>query len=147
MADAGIEPQAVDPAQFARSVATTPDDQLAEGMRSELRGQVLAEIFRRMEEHMDPAKAGDVEAVMHWRITGGPDGSVDHWEAVIDNGTCSVSDQPSRSPRVTFTVDGVNFLKLVTGNVGGPKLFMTGGLKIDGDLMFAARVAGLFEIP
>jgi putative sterol carrier protein len=147
VAEPGIDPQAVEPAEFAKSIATTPDEQLAAGMRSEFRGQVLGEIFRRMEEHVDAAKVGDTEAVMHWRITGGPDESVDHWEAVIEGGSCKVTDQPSRSPRVTFTIDGVDFLKLVTGNVDGPKLFMTGRLKIEGDLMFAARVAGLFEIP
>jgi putative sterol carrier protein len=147
VADPGIDPQAVDPAQFAKSVAETPDEQLAEGMRSEFRGQVLGEIFRRMEEHVDTEGTRDVEAVIHFRITGGPDDSVDHWEAVIEHGTCKATGQPSRSPRLTLTMDGVDFLKLVTGNASGPKLFMTGRLKVDGDLMFAARAAGLFEIP
>lgn len=147
MADPAIDPRAVDPAQFAKSVADTPEEQLADGMRSEFRGQVLGEIFRRMEEHIDVDRTRDVEAVIHFRITGGPDGAVDHWEAVIERGTCTVTDQPSRPPRLTLTMDGVDFLKLVTGNASGPKLFMTGRLKIDGDLMFAARTAGLFEIP
>lgn len=147
MASPGIDPESVDPAEFAKSIATTPDEQLAEGMRSELRGQILSEIFRRMEEHVDETRAKGIEAVMHWKITGGPEDSVDHWEAVVADGTCKVSDEPSRSPRVTFTIDGVNFLKLVTGNADGPQLFMTGGLKIEGDVMFAAQAAGLFEIP
>ncbi len=147
MAEPGSDPQSVDPAEFARSIASTPDEQLAEGMRSKLRGQILAEIFRRMEEHVDPAKARGTNAVMRWRITGGPDGFVDEWEAVIVDGNCTVSDRPSRPPTVTFTIDGVDFLKLVTGNAAGPKLFMSGRLKVDGDLMFAARAAGLFEIP
>ena len=142
-----IRPEAVDPAEFARSVATTPDEQLAEGMRSELRGQVLGEIFRRMEEHFDPSKAQGIDAVMHWKITGGPEGAVDQYEAVVKDGTCKVTDQPSKPARVTFTIDGVNFLKLVTANADGPQLFMTGVLKIDGDLMFAAQVAGLFRVP
>jgi putative sterol carrier protein len=142
-----IQPGAIDPAEFARSVATTPDEQLAEGMRSELRGQILDEIFRRMEEHFDSSKARGLDAVLHWKITGRSDDSADHYEAVIRNGACRVTAQPSESPRVTFTIGGVEFLKLVTGNVDGPKLFMTGGLKIEGDLMFAAQVAGLFKIP
>jgi putative sterol carrier protein len=41
----------------------------------------------------------------------------------------------------------VDFLKLVTGNAAGPMLFMTGKLKIEGDLMFAATVQSLFRIP
>jgi putative sterol carrier protein len=66
---------------------------------------------------------------------------------VIENGTCSVSKEPSKPARVTFTIGPVEFLKLVTGNADGPQLFMTGGLKIEGDLMFAAQAAGLFKIP
>jgi putative sterol carrier protein len=142
-----IDPSAVDPAEFARSVATTPDEQLAEGMRSDLRPQVLDEIFRRMEEHFDPSRAQGIDAVMHWRITDRPGGGEDVYEAVIRNGTCSVTKEPGSSPRVTFTIGPVEFLKLVTGNVDGPQLFMTGGLKIEGDLMFAAQAAGLFKVP
>jgi putative sterol carrier protein len=100
-----------------------------------------------MEEHFDAAKAGGIDAVMHWKITGGPEGAVDQYEAVIKDGKCTVTDQPTRPARVTFTIGGVEFLKLVTGNIDGPQLFMSGGLKIDGDLMFAAQVAGLFTIP
>ncbi|HEY1359281.1 MAG TPA: SCP2 sterol-binding domain-containing protein [Thermoleophilaceae bacterium] len=147
MAEPGIDPQAVDPAEFAKTIGSTPDEQLAAGMRSDFREQVLGEIFRRMEEHVDAERARGVEAVIHFHITGGPDDSVDEWEAVIENGACKVSDEPSRSPRVTLKMDGVDFLKLVSGNVGGPKLFMTGRLKIEGDLMFAASAAGLFRIP
>ena len=142
-----IRPESVDPAEFAKSVATTPDEQLAEGMRSALRGQILGEIFRRMEEHFDASKAQGVDAVMHWKITGGPHDSVDHYEAVIKNGTCKVTVRPSHSPRVTFTIGGVEFLKLVTGNADGPQLFMTGGLRIEGDLMLAAQAASLFKVP
>jgi putative sterol carrier protein len=145
--DSAINPSAVDPAQFAQSVATTSDEQLAEGMRSDLRPQVLDEIFRRMEEHFDPSKAQGIDAVMHWKITDRPEGGDDVYEAVIKDGTCTVTKEPSKSPRVTFTIGPVEFLKLVTGNVDGPQLFMTGGLKIEGDLMFAAQAAGLFKVP
>ncbi len=48
---------------------------------------------------------------------------------------------------VSFTIGGGDFLKLVTGNAAGPTLFMSGKLKIKGDLMFAASAASLFTIP
>ena len=41
----------------------------------------------------------------------------------------------------------MDFLKLVTGNANGPILFTTGKLKISGDLVFAAQIAGMFKIP
>jgi putative sterol carrier protein len=48
---------------------------------------------------------------------------------------------------VSMRVDGVDFIKLITGNASGPMLFTFGKLKIDGDLMFAATVQSLFRIP
>jgi putative sterol carrier protein len=147
MSEPGIETANVDPAEFARSVASTPDEQLAEGMRSELRGQILDEIFRRMEEHFDADKAAGIDAVIHWRITDRADGGADEYEIVIRNGACKATSTPTETARVTFTTGAVQFLKLVTGNVSGPELFMQGGLKVEGDLVFAAQIAGLFKVP
>jgi putative sterol carrier protein len=142
-----VDASTVDAAEFARSIAGTPDEQLAEGMRSELRPQILDEVFRRMADHIRPERARGSDAVIHWRITGRPDGGEDHYEVVVQDGSCTLSEEPVKEPRITFTLDGVDFLKLVTGNANGPVLFTTGKLKIQGDIMLAARVAGMFSIP
>ena len=67
---------------------------------------------------------------------------------MIANGACDAHEgfQPT-TPRVTFTIGGADFLRLVTGNAAGPMLFMSGKLKIEGDMMFAASAASLFTIP
>jgi putative sterol carrier protein len=142
-----MERPQVDPAQFARSVADTSDEHLADGMRSEYRGVVLDGIFQGMVDHFEPSKAEGMEAVIHWKIGGRADGGHDTYEFAIKDGACSYSKEPKLEPRLTFTVDGVDFLKLVTGNASGPRMFMFGKLKIEGDLLFAARVQGLFRMP
>jgi putative sterol carrier protein len=142
-----VDVAAVDAAEFARSISDVSDEQLAEAMASEMRPTILDEIFSRMEQHFRPERAANVDAVIHWRIGGGPDGSEDHYEVVVRNGSLSYTDEPSEEPRVTFKMDGATFLRLVTGNASGPMLFMTGKLKIVGDMMFAAQVQGLFKIP
>ena len=48
---------------------------------------------------------------------------------------------------MTIKVEPVPFLKLITNQKSGPELFMTGKLKIDGDLMFAPQIASMFRIP
>jgi putative sterol carrier protein len=140
-----IDTSAVDPQEFAQNIAKTPDDQLREGMSGPLREQILAEIFQRMEEHFKPGSAQD--AVIHWRIGGRSDGGEDRWEVVIADGKCNTSSEPQSEPRVTLRLDGVDFLKLVTGNANGPMLFMSGKLKIEGDLMFSAQIQSMFRIP
>ena len=142
-----VDTTAVDPREFAAQLANTPDEQIAAGMNSEARGVVLDEIFKRMGEHLRPETARGVDAVVHWKVLERPDGGHDHYELVIKDGQAAVSDSPKHEPRVTFAVGAVDFLKLVTGNANGPILFTTGKLKISGDLVFAAQIAGMFRIP
>jgi putative sterol carrier protein len=138
---------AVDADELARMVAGASDEQIAEGMQSENRKPVLDEIFKRMGEHVDPERAAGAAAVVHWKILDRPDGGHDHYEVVLENGVCKVSDSPGREPRVTFSIGAVDFIRLVSGNASGPTLFMTGKLRIEGDLMFASQMASLFRIP
>jgi putative sterol carrier protein len=139
-----IDTSAVDPADFARTIGQATDEQLREAMEGPLRDQIIGEIFKRMEEHY---RGGGQSAVIHWRITGRPGGGEDRWEAVVADGACATSPEPKVDPRVTLTLTGVDFLKLVTGNASGPMMFMSGKLKIEGDLMFSAQIQSMFTIP
>src|SRR5207247_456648 len=116
---------------------------------SDLEGRkaTLDEIFRRMTERVEPGKADGTSAVVHWKILDRPGGGYDHYEVVLENGACTVTDEPAREPRVTLRIGPVPFLKLVSGNANGPMLFMSGKLKIEGDLLFAAAITSLFRIP
>lgn len=138
-----VDPRSVDPAAFARQVASTPDEQLRAGMESEARALVLDGIFDAMARHFEPAKAQGTEAVIHFSLDNGRD----VYELAIEDGRCEVAKEPSREPRVTFSLDSVDFLKLVTGNANGPEMFMTGRLQVAGDVMFAAGLQSLFRVP
>jgi len=140
-----IDPAQVDEQEFARNLSKVPDEELREGMSGPMRDQILDEIFSRMEQHY--TGSGGVDAVIHWRIGGRSDGGYDEFEVVLKGGECTAKRGFESDPRVSLQLDGVDFLRLVTGNVAGPQLFMTGKLKIEGDLMFSASVAGMFKIP
>jgi hypothetical protein len=131
---------------FAALVSQASDEQLAEIMDGSQRETALREIFARVAEHFDPARArGD--SVVHFQIVGRPDGGSDDFEVIVRDGKCEVSEDPSEQPRVTLKVEPVPFLKLVSGQASGPELFMSGKLKIEGDLMFAPQIATMFRIP
>ena len=143
-----IDPAEVDPAAFVKAINETPDDQLDAGMADpQVRAMVLDGIFSQWAEHFDREKAGDTEAVLEWKIFDKPGGGYDRYQVVLANGTCAVVKDGQHPPRVTFRLKPVDFLKLVSGNAAGPMMFMTGKLKIEGDLMFAAGVQSLFRIP
>jgi putative sterol carrier protein len=138
---------AISAEDLAGLVANATDEQLEEAMSGPQREAALREIFARMAEHLDPNKAKGQDAVVHFQILGRPDGGYDQFEVVVRDGGCSVSEAPSEEPRVTLKIDPVSFLKLITSQRSGPELFMTGKLKIEGDLMFAPQIASLFRIP
>jgi putative sterol carrier protein len=139
--------QGVDEAQLVQIVAGATDQQLEELMASEARKDIVDDIFRRMAEHVDPDRARDVTAVVHWKIYDRPEGGYDHYEVVLEGGTCTVSESPSREAAITLKLKPADFLKLVSGNASGPTMFMTGKLKLEGDVMLASRLTSMFRIP
>ena len=137
-----------DAAQLAAMVGQVPEEQLAEGMaHPEGRQLILDEIFNRMSEHAEPEKIDGVDAVVHFKITERHDGGADIYEAVIRSGEVKVNKEATEDPKVTITTGPVHFVKLVTGQQSGPVMFMTGKLKLDGDVMFASRMTSFFRIP
>jgi putative sterol carrier protein len=137
--------KSVGPEDFAKLMANVSDEQLAEMMSGPQRKQILDEIFNRMADHVDQSKVGDTNAVIHFKITG--EGDPDEYEVVFENGAAKLSETPERDANVTLTIDPVNFLKLASNRASGPTLFMSGKLKLEGDLMLAQRMTSFFRIP
>jgi putative sterol carrier protein len=137
---------AVEPKEFARLVKSTPDSTIADVMAGPDRGKILDEVFDRMPTLFRADRAGATQAVIHWTVTGGPGGN-DTYETVIENGGCTVTNQPLRDPKLAMTLDPVTFLKVVSGDGNPMMMFMTGKIKAKGDLGLAAQVAKLFDIP
>jgi putative sterol carrier protein len=149
LADGGadLDLAKMDPQNFARIISRASKDQVeAVTSRPGLRERVLDEVFRRMEAHFRSERAGATRAVVHFRLTGGFDGD-DVYEVIIENAECAINKRETRDSRATVTLGPVEFLKLATGNASAPVLFMTGKLKVKGDLGFAAGFMSLFNIP
>ncbi|MEV8514960.1 SCP2 sterol-binding domain-containing protein [Dactylosporangium sp. NPDC051484] len=137
----------IDPKQFAQIVKSAPDSRLADIMNSPQRKTVLDAIFSRFPELFRPDRAGSTNAIIHWNITGAPDGGTDAYELVIADGACTLSPSPGQDSKLSITVGPVDFLKVVSGAGNPMMMFMTGKLKAKGDLGLAANIANLFDIP
>ena len=144
--ESGGLPPDLDTDQVAQMVGTVPEEQLAEAMSGEGREMVLSEIFRRFPERISDAGKQENVAI-EWRIGGGPGGEPESWFVVVKDGECVTGKDLEAEPRVTFELEAVDFLKVVTGNANPVEMFMSGKLKIQGDLMYAARVQSMFVMP
>lgn len=142
--------KSVSPEEFAKIVGAASDEQISEIVNSPARKDVLDEIFGRAAEHVNPDKAKGHDAVVHFKILDRPEdqgGGYDHYELVLKDGAATVSGKPEQEAKVTIKINPVHFFKLITGKESGPVLFMTGRLKIDGDLMYASQLTSLFKLP
>lgn len=136
-------------AEFLRLVAATSREQLETALGvPRLRSMLLDEIFRRMSSHVRADRVARGEVVVRWRLTGG-DGSngFDRYEVVLANGTCEVNREMTKTPRATITVSPADFVRLITQQATPPVLFVTGKIRVKGDLGFAAGLIGYFDLP
>ena len=140
------------PAQMAdgigRLVRDSSPERLEQVMRSPARKAILEGIFWQMPKQIDPAQAAGVKSSIRWNITGRPDDGTDVYQLQLDDGRCRViKGTGGPDPRLTITIDGVEFLRLVTGNSDPMKAYFKGRIKISGDVMFAAKLGSLFRMP
>ncbi|MGH2987600.1 MAG: SCP2 sterol-binding domain-containing protein [Solirubrobacterales bacterium] len=146
-AASALDPGRVDATEIARVVRDAPDDALRAGMRGGIRELILEEIFRRFPEYAQGHRIADLDAVIGFKVTGRADGGADRYRVVIHAGEVHAGKDLDADPRVTIVCDGADFLRLVTGNSNPVMGFITGKLKIKGDLGFAAQIPTLFRIP
>ena len=137
-----------DAATLARLARRTPRPLLRAASLPPLRPLVVAEIFRRMPSELKKTAAAP-DSVIRWRITDGSTGEpVETWYLVFDGGTCRTTTRaPDGEPRTTLSVSALDLLRLASGQEQPMALFQSGGIKISGDLFFAAQLQGMFRIP
>lgn len=132
---------------FARQIKAASDADLLILMQSARRDSLLRDIAADLPAVFRADRAGDLEAVVHWKVTGRPDGGADTLELVIAEGALTVSTEPSHAPRLTLTLGPVDFLKMVTGNANAMLLFLRGRLRAAGDRTLTTRFPSLFDTP
>ncbi|MGH3549552.1 MAG: SCP2 sterol-binding domain-containing protein [Pseudonocardiaceae bacterium] len=149
----GIDPRTVSPEEFARLIKHASPEQLDAVLDDPLRrAAVLDGVFSRMAGQFRPENAPGRDSAIHWRITGGPNGD-DVYETWITGAQgsstpqCSTNKEPSHDPRVTLTMAADQFLALVSGNSAPTMMFITGKVKLDGDIGFAANLTKIFDMP
>ena len=101
------------------------------------------EVMDRIPSAFQPEKAQGVTATFQWDISGALGG---RWFVEIKDGTCVVQNGDSPNPNITITIGDENFVKLISGRLDGTMAFMTGKLKVKGDMGLAMKLPQLFRL-
>ena len=132
-----------DPAQLAELIKTLSDEELKAQLDQLGEDNVLREIFGRMPEAFLSEKAQGSDAVIQYDITTSE--GVKEWTVTVKDGTCTTSEGPATDPRLALQLGIVDFVRLIFGQAEGTQLFMTGKLKLKGDMMFAMQMQTWFD--
>ena len=103
----------------------------------------LQDLFDRMPGAFLPEKAGDMDAVIQFKLTGE---EASDWIVVIKDGACQVEKGEHEDPTMTLSADSQDYKDIVTGKVNPMNSFMQGKVKLQGNLNLAMKFAEIFKL-
>jgi len=86
--------------------------------------------------------AKGLNAVYQFDLSGDGGGK---WHVIINNDSCQVNEGAAASPSITISMTAQDYLDMLSGKLNGQMAFMTGKLRIAGDMGLALRMQSLFQ--
>jgi putative sterol carrier protein len=103
----------------------------------------VKETFDAMAGRVRADKASGTAAVIQYDVSGDGGGT---WHAVIKDGKCTVNSGSAPSPNLTVAIAGQDWLDMLSGKQSGQMLFMSGKLKVKGDMGLAMKLGSMFSM-
>jgi putative sterol carrier protein len=103
----------------------------------------VKETFDNMPSKFRADKAAGITATIQYEITGDQGGT---WHAVIKDGACTVASGAAATSNLTLTMSSQDWLDMAGGKLNPQMAFMSGKLKLKGDMGLAMKVGGLFQV-
>jgi len=100
-------------------------------------------VLNAMPSVFDAAKAGGQSAIFQYDIDT-PVG-IRQYQVIVEAGKCTVQKGPAVKAKCTLKCNMPNFLRIMSGELDGQKAFMSGVLKISGDVMFSRNMTIWFK--
>jgi putative sterol carrier protein len=102
------------------------------------------DIFEELQKRLDanPGKLAGLNAVYQFNISGADAGQ---YNVAVADGKARVREGVHASPNVTVSMASNDLADLVNGKLDGVQAFMTGKLKVAGDIMLAMRLQSLLQ--
>lgn len=103
----------------------------------------IEELFEKLPGAFLPDKAGDMDAVIQFVLTGE---EASDWYVVIRDGQVKVEKGKHEAPTMTLTADSQDYKDIVTGRMQPMNAFMQGKVKLQGNLNLAMKFAEIFKL-
>jgi putative sterol carrier protein len=103
----------------------------------------VKETFDGMATRFRADRAAGTNAVIQYDVSGEGGGT---WHALIKDGACSVKEGPAPNPNLTLQISSPDWLDMLSGKQNGQMLFMSGKLKVKGDMGLAMKLGSMFQM-
>jgi putative sterol carrier protein len=97
------------------------------------------EYFETLESRVDPSRTAGMNNTYVFDIQG-----AGQWTVRLDDGKVSVTEGAAGDPDCTITSSQENFERIVDGDLNPTSAYMTGKLKVKGDMGAAMKLQKLF---
>ena len=101
-------------------------------------------IFSAMPQNFNADAAKGMNSVIQFNLGGDGGGT---WHVAIKDGACTVTEGAHASPNMTMTMAASDYVDMISGKLNGQMAFMSGKLKIAGDMGLAMKMQSLFKRP
>jgi putative sterol carrier protein len=99
--------------------------------------------FEGVTGRVDKSKIAGMTATYQFNITG-DDAQV--WSVAIANDDLAVTEGAAEKASIELTMTAEDFLALIGGTLNGQMAFLTGKLKIKGDMALAMKLQSVFKL-
>ncbi|WP_017559841.1 SCP2 sterol-binding domain-containing protein [Nocardiopsis baichengensis] len=102
----------------------------------------VGELFEELSTRFKSEAAAGLDRTLQWNITDVEDGV---WAFRIAGGEGELIPGGVEDPDTTFSTRSETWIAIAEGRQDAMRAFMTGKLKVEGDMMLAMKVPELFE--
>lgn len=95
-------------------------------------------ILNQLPTALNPENTDGVECILQLQLSA-------PYVIQINDGTCDIQQGENADADVVLTTSDEVFIELITGKIAGAMAFMSGKLKIDGDIMLAKEISAYFD--
>ncbi|MFH7808627.1 SCP2 sterol-binding domain-containing protein [Acinetobacter sp. BSP-153] len=95
-------------------------------------------ILNQLPTALNPENTDGVECILQLQLSA-------PYVIQINDGTCDIKQGENADADVVLTTSDEVFIELITGKIAGAMAFMSGKLKIDGDIMLAKEISDYFD--
>jgi putative sterol carrier protein len=102
------------------------------------------EIFNEMPKNLNADAAKGMNSVIQFNLSGDNGGQ---WYTTIKDGKAEVAQGTAPAPNMTLSMSASDYVDMIMGKLNGQMAFMSGKLKISGDMGLAMKMQNLFKRP